>query len=95
MHYFEVTLIGNDFGNFGVGYVGIKVRLLGDVDDSGCTDAVDRQIIAAVIDGQITDPTTIDAADVNCDGSVDVLDSQAALYVEQDTDGHGSCITPG
>ncbi|HPF39043.1 MAG TPA: dockerin type I domain-containing protein [Phycisphaerae bacterium] len=88
--YIEVFVFGNDFGNYGYGYAFIDVRVLGDVDGSGCTDAADRAIITNVIDGEITNGDLILAADVNCDGSVDALDSQTVLFVEQDTDGNGS-----
>ncbi|MCB9856078.1 MAG: hypothetical protein H6818_10370 [Phycisphaerales bacterium] len=90
--YVEVLIYGNDAGNYGRAYIFIDIRLLGDVDNSGCTNSVDRQLITDVIDGEVTDPDIILAADVNCDGSVDVLDSQTALYVELNTDGNGSCI---
>ncbi len=91
-HYVEVMVWGNDHGNFGYALIPIQVRLLGDVNDSGCTDAADRQLITDVIDSEVTDPDVILAADVNCDGSVNALDSQTALFVELNSDGQGACI---
>lgn len=91
-YYFEVTVIGNEFGNYGIGYVELAVRLLGDVNDSGCTDAIDIGLINSVIDGSVTDDSIIDAADVNCDGFVDAFDGQTALLVLENTDGAGSCV---
>ncbi len=88
------TATGDQFGNQGEYSIEIDVRLLADVDDSGCTDAVDRQIIRDVEDGVITDPVLVHASDVNCDGAADATDRQIALFVEQDVDGHGSCISP-
>jgi hypothetical protein len=84
------VITGSPFGNKTEATQPVTVRVLGDVDGDGCTDAVDRQIIVAVENGSITDPALVAAADVNCDGSVDGLDRQIVLAVESDFDGAGA-----
>jgi len=79
----------------------IDVRLIADVDDSGClsfgcTDADDLLIIQDVIDGNVTEPDVVDAADVNCDGNVNSADLQIADAIALDPpngyDSLGNCI---
>ena len=102
--YFVLCIVtGDNVAIHGVATYNIDVRLLADVDDSGCsnlgcTDATDVQIIQDVISGIETDPVLVDAADVNCDGTVSTIDLQIADAIAMDPpngyDGHGNCIAP-
>ncbi len=89
----HVLAIGNEHGNQGMASFEILVRVVGDVDGSGCVDATDRQIISGVEEGSITDPDLVLAADVNCDQSDDfAADSNIVNFVLLDPDGHaGAC----
>ncbi len=85
-----VTVTGDDFGNIGTATVPITVRVLGDVNGDGCTNSTDVAIIAAVVDGEVTDPATITAADINCDGANSAADQQIAVSVANNFDGNGA-----
>jgi len=78
-----VIVTDNDTRAQGEATFPIYVRFLGDVNNDGCTDADDRQIIRDVEDGEITDPAIVAAADINCDGTVDANDRQLALTIEE------------
>lgn len=88
----HVTATGDQSANTGEATFNIDVRLLGDVNNDGCVDQTDLDLISAVEDGTNTDPETVAASDVNCDGKVDGVDGQTALFVQKNTDGNGSCV---
>ena len=69
----------------------IKVRLLGDVDDSGCVDQADIDFVGQVEAGNLTGEQNVQQADVNCDGTTDfVLDASLIDFVRLNLDGHGN-----
>ncbi len=91
----QLQITGDQAGNSGVATFTVDVRVLGDVDGDGCTDAADRQIVNDIEDGDITDPDLIEAADVNCDGFVDALDAQVIQAIETGAiDMHGAGVCP-
>lgn len=86
-----VVATGNDRGNTGSAMTTIKVRLLGDVDDSGCVDLADIAFVADVEAGNLTGPENVRQADVNCDGTTDfVLDANLIDFVRLNLDGQGN-----
>lgn len=86
------VVTGQDAGNQGEATFQLQVRLLGDVNDDGCATVDDRTIINGVILGTITDADLVLAADVDCSGAVEQLDAQYVSFVENNLDGHGSCV---
>ncbi|MCG8404496.1 MAG: hypothetical protein MI923_04775 [Phycisphaerales bacterium] len=90
-----VLVRGNQHGNEGTATFTIDVRILGDVDNSGCVDLADDAIISSVEQGLITDPDVVDAADVNCDGTTLFgIDSSIVGFVSENLDGLGACVSP-
>lgn len=94
---YVVTVVarGNQHGNEGMTSFEIEVRIVGDVDNSGCVDFQDDVILSAAEQGTITDPQVLEAADINCDGTTLFgLDSSIVGIISEDLDGFGSCISP-
>ena len=89
-----VVATGNEHGNVGMATMTIRVRLLGDTDDSGCVDQADFDFVFSVEEGNISDPEMIQRADVNCDGTTNfLLDRSLILFVQSNPvgQGNGSC----
>jgi hypothetical protein len=86
-----VVATGDDHGNVGMATTTIKVRLLGDADNSGCVDQTDIDFVDDVEAGVITDPDLVLQADVNCDGTTNfVLDLAVVDLVRLNLDGNGN-----
>lgn len=86
-----VVATGDDHGNVGMATTTIKVRLLGDADNSGCVDQADIDFVDDVEAGVITDPDLVLQADVNCDGTTNfVLDLAVVDLVRLNLDGNGN-----
>lgn len=87
----HVTIVGDQFGNFGTASVPIEVRLHGDVDNDGCTTELDVQQVIAAEDNPPEDPELFYILDLTCDFDITALDAQSANYVANNFDGHGNC----
>lgn len=86
-----VVATGNDHGNTGSATTTIKVRLLGDVDNSGCVDQADIDFVNQVEAGNLTGPDNVRQADVNCDGTTNfVLDASLIDFVRLNLDSRGN-----
>jgi len=86
-----VMVTGDQQGNVGVGTTRIKVRLLGDTDNSGCVDQADIDFVNMVEADNVTDPDMVLRADVNCDQTTNyVLDANLVDFVRLDIDGQGN-----
>jgi len=86
-----VVATGSDHGNVGMATTTIKVRLLGDTDNSGCVDQADIDFVNFVEANNVTDPDMVLRADVNCDQTTNyVLDASLVDFVRLDLDGQGN-----
>ncbi len=86
-----VMIVGDQFGNVGTASVPIEVRLHGDVNNDGCTDEADVQLIIGAEDSPPADPEQYYTFDVTCDFDITGLDAQSAEFVASDVDGYGNC----
>ena len=85
------ALVDSADGNTGSASTTIKVRLLGDVDHSGCVNQADIDFVNEVEAGNLTGPENARQADVNCDGSTDfVLDASLIDFIRLNLDGQGN-----
>ncbi len=84
------VVTGNQFANQGEAILDFQVRVAGDANGDGCTNADDSTFITQVQQNPTPDPADVFAVDVNCDGSINAIDLYFVQQVISDFDGHGN-----
>jgi len=89
-----VEIIGNDFGNFGIMEKEFAIALLGDVNNDGVVNLVDRLIVNAFWRTGSAGPYTLKDCDLSCDGIVNLVDRSIANLIWLDALGSNSVTVP-
>ena len=93
-HKVKLTVIGNDHQNTGSNESEFYICLLGDANNDGVVDVIDRAIINAFVKTGVAGPFTLVDCDINCDGLVDVTDRAIIVAISQGTLCGGSVSVP-
>ncbi len=90
----RVTVTGNDYGDTAIAEAKFGVALLGDVNNDGKVDTVDRAIINSFLQTGSAGPYTMRDCDLNCDGAVNPPDYVLVEAIRQGILGQNSVSTP-
>jgi hypothetical protein len=90
----KVTVTGNDYGNTATAKIGFGIILLGDVDNNGVVDMIDRVLVNNFWQLGPTGLLSLRDCDVNCDGVVDATDRNIVNNIFQGKLGQNSVGTP-
>jgi hypothetical protein len=90
----RVTVTGDDYGDVGIAEAKFGVALLGDVNNDGKVDMVDRVIINSFLQTGSAGPYTMRDCDLNCDGAVNPPDYVLVEAIWQGMLGQNSVSAP-
>ena len=90
----KVTVTGNDYGNTCIAEAQFGIALLGDVNNDGTVNVVDRSIINAFWRLGAAGPFTFTDCDINCSGTVSLYDRSIANEIWRGTLGQYSVSAP-
>ncbi len=90
----RVTVTGDDYGNTGQAEAEFGIALLGDINNDGVVNVVDRSIANVFWRTGSGGPYTLRDCDVNCDGIVSVVDRSIVNAVWRGMTGQNSVSNP-
>lgn len=90
----KVTVTGNDYGNTATAEIKFGIALLGDVDNNGVVNMIDRVFVNAFWQNGSAGILSLRDCDVDCDGVVDVKDRTFVNAIFQGQLGQDSVSTP-
>ncbi len=70
----KVTVVGDDYGNYGTVQKEFGIALLGDANNDTVVNGADRSIINVFWRTGVAEPYTLEDCDINCDTVVNVAD---------------------
>ncbi len=90
----KVTVTGDDYGNTGTAEAEFGIALLGDVNNDGIVELMDRMIVNGFWRTGSAGPFSLRECDLNCDGEVELMDRIIANAVWRGELGQDSVSNP-